>query len=189
VGAYKNMLAYEAGLCSGAAPIYFPPYSPSSVDLGYCADGGLFANNPSMSAIVAALALNYSPRDIYLLSFDTGTTTDALPASVINGWGGPLNMGPLEWLFPATQGSGSDQTPKFPLLGAFSDASSLSITNTAKAILGNNYMRVTVPLLTPVALDDTSNAAYGAMDSALNTYYKTKAYSDVQKWITKNFPA
>ena len=141
-----------------------------------------------MSAIVAALALNYSPSDIYLLSFDTGTTTDAMPASVINGWGGPLDMGPLEWLFPATQGSGSQQTPKFPLLGALSDASSLSITNTARAILGSNYMRVTMPLPTPVALNDTSDAAYTAMDGALTAYYQTQAYTKVQNWITRNFP-
>lgn len=188
-GLYSTMLAYEAALCSGAAPIYFPPFSPTSVNLGYCADGGLFANNPSMSAIVTALAQGYSPADIYLLSFDTGTSTDAMPASVISRWGGPLDMGPLEWLFPATQGSGTAQTPKFPLLSALMDASSLSIANNAKAILGNNYMRVTVPLPTAVALDDTSNAAYNTMNSALNTYYTTQAFADVQSWITGNFAA
>jgi patatin-like phospholipase/acyl hydrolase len=187
-GAYSAMLAYEAALCSGAAPIYFPPFNPTSANLGFCADGGLFANNPSMSAIVTALAMGHSPSDIYLLSFDTGTTTDTLSASVINGWGGPLNMGPFEWLFPAVQGSGSEQTPKFPLLSALMDASSLSITNNAKAILGSNYMRVTVPLPTPVALDDTSDASYTAMNSALDAYYKTQAYADVQSWITSNFP-
>lgn len=185
---YRKMLAYEAALCSGAAPIYFPPFSPSSADLGFCADGGLFANNPSMSAIITALSQQQAPSDIYLLSFDTGTTTDAMPASVINGWGGPLNMGPLEWLFPIAQNSGTDQTPKFPLLSALMDASSLSITNTAKAILGSNYMRVTVPLPTAVALDDTSDAAYSAMDSALSAYFATPAYEDVQNWITSNFP-
>ena len=187
-GPYSTMLAYEAALCSGAAPIYFPPFNPTSANLGYCADGGLFANNPSMSAIVTALALGYSPSDIYLLSFDTGTTTDALPASVITGWGGPLTMGPLEWLFPAIQGSGSEQTPKFPLLSALMDASSQSITNSAKAILGSNYMRVTVPLPTAVALDDTSDVAYNGMNSALKAYYQTQAYADVQSWIVGNFP-
>lgn len=188
VGSYKTMLAYEAALCSGAAPIYFPPFNPTSADLGYCADGGLFANNPSMSAIVSALELRYAPSDIYVLSFDTGTPSDAMPASVIEGWGGPLSMGPLEWLSPVPQGSGSEQTPKFPLLSALMDASSLSITNTAKAILGDNYMRVTVPLPTAIALDDTSDATYSAMNSALNAYYQTQAYADVQSWITDNFP-
>jgi patatin-like phospholipase/acyl hydrolase len=190
VGSYSSMLAFEAALCSGAAPIYFPPFSPTTADLGFCADGGLFANNPSLSGIVAALGLNISPSDIYLLSFDTGTTTDSMSASVINGnWGGPLNMGPLQWLFPATQGSGSDQTPKFPLLSALMDASSLSIANTAQAILpANNYMRVTVPLTIAVALDDTSTAAYSTMDTALKAYYKSTNYTDVQNWLTGNFP-
>jgi len=184
-GAYSSMLAYEAGLCSGAAPIYFPPFSPTTADLGYCADGGLFANNPSMSAIVTALSLGYAPSDIYLLSFDTGTTTDALPSSVINGWGGPLSMGPLEWLFPAVQGS---NTPKFPLLSALTDASSLSISYSAQAILGTNYMRVTVPLTTSVALDDYSTAAYDTMNDALNAYYASTGFTDVQTWLTTNFP-
>jgi patatin-like phospholipase/acyl hydrolase len=187
-GPYSTMLAYEAALCSGAAPIYFPPFNPASASLGYCADGGLFANNPSMSAIVTALAMGRSPGDICLLSFDTGTTIDAMPASVISAWGGPLNMGPLEWLFPATQGSGSEQTPKFPLLSALMDASSESITNTAAAILGDSYMRVTVPLPTAVALDDVSDAAYSAMDSALSAFYRSQAFADVQRWITQRFP-
>lgn len=190
VGDYSSMLAYEAAMCSGAAPIYFPPFSPTSADLGYCADGGLFANNPSLSAIVAALTLKQSPSDIYLLSFDTGTTIDALPASIIDGfWGGALDMGPLQWLFPAALGSGTDQTPKFPLLSALMDASALSIAASAKSILGAaNYMRVTVPLTTPVALDGTSDAAYSAMDDALKAYYKTQNYTDVQSWLTGNFP-
>jgi hypothetical protein len=69
------------------------------------------------------------------------------------------------------------------------DASSLSITNNAKAILGNNYMRVTVPLPTAVALDDTSDAAYSAMNAALNAYYTTQAFANVQSWITGNLAA
>src|SRR5262249_36059278 len=32
-GSYSSMLAYEAALCSGAAPIYFPPYNPTSAAL------------------------------------------------------------------------------------------------------------------------------------------------------------
>lgn len=54
--------------------------------------------------------------------------------------------------------------------------------------LGANCQRVTVPLTTAVALDDTSDAAYSAMDTALTTYYGTQAFTDVQNWITRNFP-
>lgn len=187
---YGSMLAYEAGLCSGAAPIYFPPFSPTSAtSLGYCADGGLFANNPSLSAITGALALGYALSDIYVLSFDTGTSTDAMPASVITGWGGPLDMGPLEWLFPATMGTGTDVAPKFPLLSAIMDSSSTAITLNSQALLGSaNYLRVTVPLTTPVALDDTSSAAYTTMNNALTSFYATSAYTGVATWLQKNFP-
>jgi hypothetical protein len=45
-----------------------------------------------------------------------------------------------------------------------------------------------VPLPTAVALDDTSDAAYSAMDAALKTYYASQNYTDVQNWIAGNFP-
>jgi patatin-like phospholipase/acyl hydrolase len=186
---FGKMYAWEAGMCSGAAPIYFPPYNPTSAPLGYCADGGLFANNPSLAAISSAIAVGVPLEDIHVLSFDTGTTADAMPASVIDGWGGPLHMGPVQWLSPEIKAVEGNYTPKFPLLSAIMDASSASIALNAQALLGARYARVTVPLTTPVVLDDASAASYATMDAALNRFYASPAYAAVTAWLGKNFPA
>lgn len=185
---YGDMLAWEAALCSGAAPIYFPPFSPSSVALGFCADGGLFANNPSLSAIAALRGQGVAASDLYVLSLDTGTTADGMSASIINGWGGPLSMGPAQWLLPFSQTGGGTTTPKFPLLSALMDSSSAAITQQAALLLGANYFRVTVPLTGPVALDDTSDAAYATMNASLTRYCSSPAFSDAVGWLTSHFP-
>lgn len=185
----SSMYAWEAALCSGAAPIYFPPYRPETATLGYCADGGLYANNPSMSAIVAALAQGASLGDIYLLSLDTGTTYDSLPPAVIDDWGGPRHMGPLAWLAPESKTTGADVTPKFPLLASLMDASAEEVAANARSLLGARYCRVTVPLTGPVVLDDTSDAAYATMDASLARFYASDAYTAVTTWLQASFPA
>lgn len=185
-GSYGSMLAWEAAMCSGAAPIYFPPYSPTSVALGFCADGGLFANNPSLAAIAYALRSGISASDLYVLSLDTGTASDAMPAAIINGWGGPLDMGPAQWLLPFAQSSSGTTTPKFPLLSALMDASSEAITQQAQMLLGANYFRVSVPLTGTVALDDSSDAAYATMNDSLNQYYSSTAFADAVGWLQGN---
>jgi patatin-like phospholipase/acyl hydrolase len=184
-----SMLAWEAALCSGAAPIYFPPYRPESAPLGYCADGGLYANNPSLAALVAAIGQGVPLGDIYLLSLDTGTTYDSMPAAVIDkDWGGPLHMGPVAWMAPETKTTGTDVTPKFPLLSALMDASAAEIAFNVQSLLGPNYMRVTVPLTGSVALDDFSDAAYAMMDRSLDRYFHSKPYADVTSWLQACFP-
>jgi hypothetical protein len=185
----SSMYAWEAALCSGAAPIYFPPYRPDSALLGYCADGGLYANNPSLAAIVSALAQGVPLGDIYLLSLDTGTTYDSMPPAVIDkDWGGPLRMGPLAWLFPEAKAAGTNVTPKFPLLSALMDASAAEIAYNAQSLLGPRYMRVTVPLTGSVPLDDFSSAAYAAMDAALASFFVSSAYGAVTSWLHTSFP-
>jgi hypothetical protein len=174
----SSMYAWEAALCSGAAPIYFPPFRPETAALGYCADGGLYANNPSLAAIVSALAHGASLGDIYLLSLDTGTTYDSMPAAVIDrDWGGPLHMGPLAWLSPRARTTGTDVTPKPPLLSALMDASASEIAFNAQSLLGLNYMRITVPLTGSVPLDDFSTAAYATMDASLTSFYSSRRTS------------
>ena len=107
---------------------------------------------------------------------------------MISGWGGPLDMGPAQWLLPFSQTVGGTTTPKFPLLSALMDSSSDAITQQSAQLLGANYFRVKVPLIRPVALDDTSNAAYDTMNASLAQYYRSQGYSDAIRWLTTHIP-
>jgi len=72
--------AYQAALATAAAPTYFDPYSTKYVDLkgieqhfSNKADGGVFANNPSLLAIVEAQkAFNKDLTELRVLSIGTG---------------------------------------------------------------------------------------------------------------------
>ncbi len=66
----KNVKIADAVLASCAAPKYF---RPAFVDPYMLADGGLWANNPSLVAVTEAMTrLDYSPDSINLLSIGTG---------------------------------------------------------------------------------------------------------------------
>ena len=69
----KNTFVWEAIISSCSAPVYFSPYKLKNKYL--LADGGLWANNPSLLALTEALGprLNIDKKDIYLLSIGTGT--------------------------------------------------------------------------------------------------------------------
>ena len=92
----------DAAMSTSAAPMYFPPYLHPVY--GYCADGGLFANNPGMTAITSLMASGVPLANIWMLSISTGNTLDCYPAAIINEIGA-LNFGPLFWIFPTAQTS------------------------------------------------------------------------------------
>jgi hypothetical protein len=157
-----------------------------------------------------------------------------LSSTIINDWGGPLSVGPLEWLWPESQSDGNATAPKFAMPSAMMDSASAAITLNAQALLHSDYCRVDVPLSSPVASDDTSTAAYHdsgirmlvrikimpvlknrhaqsklplgqeinspvarkspskilialwcyeVMDSSLQSYYASIAYTNVKNWI------
>jgi len=67
----SNMLMWEVARSAVAAETYFKPWN------GY-ADGGVFANNPSMVAVASAcMVLNYDIRDIQLCFIGTGSGTNS----------------------------------------------------------------------------------------------------------------
>jgi patatin-like phospholipase/acyl hydrolase len=62
---------WKIALASCSAPIYFPLFDdPNSKSL--LADGGLWANNPSLVGLQEALKLGYSMENIKILSLGTG---------------------------------------------------------------------------------------------------------------------
>ena len=92
--------AFEVALSSASAPIYFPPHSFSfSNEYGSgtnvnMIDGGIFANNPSLIAMLEATdKMGYDFADISLLSLGTGKGKHIIKSS----WK-PKDI--WYWLFP-----------------------------------------------------------------------------------------
>ena len=122
----------DAILASCAAPTYF---DPKSVGEYLLADGGLWANNPTMIAVTEAVSKFRIPMDkIRVLSVGTGRTANYYSRS--RGWG-------------ILTGWGRQKLVSY-VLGLQSQAS----TNMAKLMLGDRHLRLD-PEIQSWKLDDT----------------------------------
>lgn len=89
----KNVLVVNAILASCSAPTYFPPTLLPGSQPYLLADGGLWANNPSLAATIdAKRRLNARLDDIRVLSVGTGTANRFYPIKGFKqrrgfGWG------------------------------------------------------------------------------------------------------
>jgi predicted acylesterase/phospholipase RssA len=187
-------LVIDAAMSTSAAPMYFPPYQHPTY--GYCADGGLFANNPGTIAITSLMASGVPLDNIWMLSISTGNMLDCYPPSSINTVG-PGNFGPLFWVFPTSQPitavANQPYTPSLPLMSAFFDGTSELDDFQCAQLLGGQYgryVRANIPLTTPIALNDFSSTAIQAMQDAVTSYTAPSTTSEwalIQKWISGNF--
>ncbi|MDA3917633.1 MAG: CBASS cGAMP-activated phospholipase [Deltaproteobacteria bacterium] len=89
----KNVLVKEAVLASCSAPTFF---DPKKVDQYLLSDGGLWANNPSLAAVIdAQYRLNIEPSSIRVLSLGTGHSRTSYGVDnnrkwgLLRGWKGP----------------------------------------------------------------------------------------------------
>ena len=128
----NDVLAYKAALYTSAAPTYFP-----AVD-GYV-DGGVFANNPSLCALLQSQdkrnTLKPPMDDIVLLSLGTGSSMTYIK-------GKNLNWGYSQWVKP--------------LISLMMDGVNGIADFQCKQILGERYHRL-APKFPPgvsIALDD-----------------------------------
>ena len=124
----------NAILASCAAPTYFDPVSVGSSLL---ADGGLWANNPSIMALTEAVSMfGRSLEDVHVLSIGTGHSSNLYSQSrhwgLLTGWG------------------------REKLVSYFLDLQSQASTNMAKLILADRYLRLD-PEIGAWDLDDTSH--------------------------------
>ena len=115
----------DASLCTSAAPLYFPPFKHPVY--GYCADGGVVANNPAVVAVANAIASGVSLQDIVLLSIGTGFAPSSM--DVI---GNPDCYGINQWAWPESSGS----QPAFAIISALFDGSSDSTISNAACCSG-----------------------------------------------------
>jgi hypothetical protein len=185
----------DAAMSTSAAPTYFPPYNHPT--FGYCADGGVVANNPAILAASMLIDSGIPREQIWMLSLSTGDTINSYPPSLVSSTYAPYFYGPFFWLFPVAQTPVSGPppyTPSMPLTSAvFDGVSDINDYMASQILVPGQYMRANVPLTTPVALDDYSQAAIQAMTDAVNTYTKptnpNPEWVNIIKWIKSNFPS
>jgi predicted acylesterase/phospholipase RssA len=175
-----NTMPIDAALATSAAPTYFPPYNHPQY--GYCADGGLFANNPATVALAMALQAGNALSNIRMLSIGTGSSVQNMPIQL------PATYyGPLLWLFPVS----IFNAPPVPLISILMGGVSSIDSLEAGQFLGNNssglpnFMRVNVPLPSSIALDDWQDV--GQIESAFQTYTAGPEWQQVETWVQQNF--
>jgi patatin-like phospholipase/acyl hydrolase len=182
-------LVIDAAMSTSAAPIYFPPYQHPTY--GYCADGGLFANNPGTVALTTLVQSGVALENIWMLSLSTGNTLNCYADWIINGLGFGAAGSPLFWLWPKAQtgqnANGATYTPSMPLLNALFDATSEVDANQCQQLLGTRYQRAKVPLTQPIELNDYSQAAITAMNNSVTAYMKKTDWTNITSWIKTNF--
>jgi patatin-like phospholipase/acyl hydrolase len=169
---------YDAALSTSAAPVYFPPYNHPT--FGWCADGGIFANNPAPLAIARAIqAAGRQLSSIALLSIGTGFTNSSLPVSSST----RLCFGLKYWAWFET----NPPTPAFPVLNAMFDGGSENNDYICRQLLGNNYARVNPVLSQSVPLDGYSPADLAILQKAATNYFNSPAWPLVEAWVKNIF--
>jgi uncharacterized protein len=167
----RDVAMVDVGLATSAAPTYFPSRGLAGRAL---VDGGLFAANPSVAAMVEALKRrDEEPRDLsagelLLVSLGTGQHETGHPQSRVRRWGR------IGWIFPRRQDPA--------LIAAFLDGQSDAADHWAEILLnhepgraalnpaakgaGPRYFRfqTTLPVSTP--LDDARSRALEQLNDA-----------------------
>ena len=170
----------DAAMCTSAAPTYFPPYNHPT--LGYCVDGGMYANNPSTVALVRALQAGVDPASIYILSIGTGATANGIPASYFDSVA-PELWGMLQWMMPFQPPSA---VPSETLVSMLMDGSSeIDDQQTAALLPKGHYLRVEVPLPSPVPLDDCTQVS--ALQGLATNFMTTQTWQSAVSWVKQNW--
>ena len=130
----RDVPLVEAILASSAAPMYFDPVQ---IDESLLADGGLWANNPSILAVTEALSkFKRTVDQIHILSIGTGH---------------PVSMYKPRRSWGLATGWGHKK-----LVSYFLNLQSQASTNMAGLILGERYVRLD-PEIEEWELDDTKH--------------------------------
>jgi patatin-like phospholipase/acyl hydrolase len=142
---------------TSAAPTYFPPQQIQN-KLGEwftMIDGGVFANNPTMAAIVEAHKL-YDAEKFLVVSIGTGSQPTKVNASAAERWGD------AQWLMP--------------LLTILMEGSAETTDTEVQELLAKDYWRFDVSLSSPTpqgesvdpAMDNASEANVKALQGKAN---------------------
>lgn len=167
----------DAAVASAAAPTYFPPYEISGQ--GYFADGGVFANDPALSAIAELVDTGQSTlADIRLLSIGTGINQTSIANSSI---GDPLKWGVTRWLWPFA----SNGVPATALLNLTMDATAAYEATISSKLLGAAAVRANVRLNETIPLDAWKDV--GKLETIAKTYMASSEWTNVLNWVSNNW--
>ncbi|MHA1469484.1 MAG: CBASS cGAMP-activated phospholipase [Candidatus Asgardarchaeia archaeon] len=129
---------------TSAAPTYF---EPASIQVGsgtrVLIDGGVFVNNPAVSAYAECKRLFPDEKEIFVVSLGTGELTRSISYSEAKDWG------LVGWTVP--------------LLSCMFDGASDVVDYQMKQILGDSFIRLQTSLV--VASDDMDNVTKGNIDN------------------------
>jgi uncharacterized protein len=161
----------DVGMATSAAPTYFPS---RGLDRRALIDGGVFASNPSVAAVVEALKRRDSdphdlrPADLLVVSLGTGQYEVGHPQSEVKGWGR------LGWVWPRRDDPA--------LISAFLDGQSDAAHHWAEVLLnhepgravpepatqgqGPRYFRFQTKLPRGTSLDDASQRSLDELSAA-----------------------
>jgi uncharacterized protein len=160
----------DAGLATSAAPTYFPSHE---VDGRALVDGGVFASNPVIAAVVEALKRrsddphDLHPRELFVVSLGTGNHESGFEQSQVRRWG------KLGWVLP--------QKGEPPVLTTVLGGSSDGADHWAHTLLndpidsnvthedvgrGPRFYRLQVELERQLPMDDAGPGAQGALRAA-----------------------
>lgn len=165
----KQYNLIDIALRSSAAPLYFPSYQKH-------VDGGLFALNPSLSALSRALDEKGGGKqlsEIRLLSIGNGTSPMGINQEV--------DWGVEKWFAPY------HDLAKYPLYSLLTDMAAIIPEYPLSQILRENTLRINGPLLSPVELDDYTKydlLKRSAIDLKQHASEKWESY---KHWIRQNF--
>ena len=169
----RNRPLVDAALATSAAPTYFPSHE---VDGHALVDGGVFAANPTIAAIVEALKRrsdephDLSPDDLLVVSIGTGLHETHYSQSEVSGWG------KLGWVLP------KDGEP--PILATVLGGASDGVDHWSQTLLndpptpttvpedlgrGPRFFRLQTPLDPPIQMDDASSGGQAALEGAAKT--------------------
>ena len=141
---WKSVEMRHVARATSAAPTFFEPaLIPVSGSIRALIDGGIFINNPSVSAYAEAIRLYPKERKILVVSIGTGELVQPFRYDEAKNWG------KAGWMLPALS----------CMFDGVSDAANYQL----KQILGSNYFRLQTSL--SVASEDMDNATKGNIEN------------------------
>ncbi|MFZ5449783.1 MAG: patatin-like phospholipase family protein [Thermodesulfobacteriota bacterium] len=158
----KPVLMRHAARATSAAPTYFEPalIKVEGQEMALI-DGGVFVNNPAMSAYSEARRLFPAETDFLVVSLGTGQLTRAIPYDDAKDWG------KVQWALP--------------LISVVFDGVSDAVDYQLRQILGDRFFRFQTTLDTANDdMDDASPANLSALKAEANRIIKAQK-NDIDK--------